>query len=566
MIRPTSAPPFDRLRPDEPDLEELTRRTDALCARLEDSTTSDAALEVLCEWDALRREVSTWGSWVGLRFQQDTRDAERKAARERWDRARPRWTELCVRMQRALLDSPHRPALEGEIGPQAFALWRSATLAFDPAIVDDLVRESELEAEYVELLAGAELEFDGEPETLSTVLRHRQSADREVRHAAERCLWGWFGERREDLDRIYDDLVRLRHAMARRMGRADFVELGYERMARVDYGPEDVARFRATIRETVVPLAAELERRRAESLGLERVMAWDEYVHDSAGNPRPAGDRAWQVERAREMFDALAPELATFFTRLADGGYLDLDARAGKAGGGFCTSFPTVGMPFVFANFNGTKGDVEVLTHEIGHAFQNFSSGGLFPTDYAWPTYESAEVHSMSLEFLTWPEMERFFGADEAERFRRVHLAESLSFLAYGTAVDHFQHEVYSRPEMTPDERHACWREMERPYLPWRDWGDLEHPARGGRWQHQRHVYLAPFYYIDYVLAQTCALQFWARAEDDREEALRAYVELCARGGSLPFQALVRSAGLTSPFDEGCLAAAVERARQVLGV
>jgi M3 family oligoendopeptidase len=262
------------------------------------------------------------------------------------------------------------------------------------------------------------------------------------------------------------------------------------------------------------------------------------------------------------MFDAMG-DLGPFFRRMETGGFLDLADRKGKAGGGFCTSFPTEGMPFVFANFNGTKGDVEVFSHEMGHAFQSYESRDLPLSDYLWPTYESAEIHSMSLEFLTWPHMERFFGED-APRFRRMHLAEALLFLPYGTAVDHFQHEIYAHPTMSPAERHDRWRSMEQTYLPWRNWGDLAYPARGGRWQQQRHIYLAPFYYIDYVLAQTCALQFWVRSERDRDTAMADYVALCRRGGQAPFRGLVASAGLTSPFDEGCLAEVVEAARVAL--
>jgi M3 family oligoendopeptidase len=263
------------------------------------------------------------------------------------------------------------------------------------------------------------------------------------------------------------------------------------------------------------------------------------------------------------MFDAMG-ELGPFFRRLNEGGFLDLMARQGKAGGGFCTSFPVAGMPFIFANFNGTQDDVNVFTHEMGHAFQNFQSRSQGLTDYLWPTYESAEIHSMSLEFLTWPHMECFFG-DEADRFRRTHLTDAILFLPYGTAVDHFQHEIYGRPDLGPAQRHDLWREMEATYLPWRDWGDLDYPARGGRWQNQRHIYLAPFYYIDYVLAQTCALQFWVRAEEDHAAALSDYVALCRRGGEAPFRELARSAGLTSPFDDGCLAGIVDRARAALG-
>ncbi len=545
-----------------PELDVLAARVGALRDALASERSLEGCLSAVRAWDVLRREVTTYGSLVHLRFSQDTADPERKRAREAWDDEEPRWTELEVSMKRALLAHPLRAELERALGAQAFALWEADVLAFDPAIKADLARESKLGAEYVELLASAELEFGGEKLNLSSILKHRQSGDRNKRHGAERAYWEWFGRNAEALDHIYDELVRLRTSMARRLGFDDFVELGYKRMCRVDYDRGDVERLRAAIREHVVPFAEELRRRQARALGLERLRAWDEYVQDPRGSPAPLGDHDWMLARAREMFDDMG-ELGPFFHRMAEGGFLDLADRKGKAGGGFCTSFPTHGMPFVYANFNGTKGDVEVFTHEMGHAFQNYQSRSLGLVDYVWPTSDAAEIHSMSLEFLTGPYMERFFG-DDAERFRRVHLSEALLFLPYGTAVDHFQHEIYARPELAPEERHEIWRSMERTYLPWRDWGDLAHPARGGRWQSQRHIYLKPFYYVDYVLAQTCALQFWMRAERDRDGAMRDYVRLCKRGGEAPFQELARSAGLTSPFDEGCLAEVVGGARAAL--
>lgn len=556
---------FDDIEAPVPDLEELSRRTADLRARLAEAGSLDGCLAVLADWDRDRCAVETYDAMVDLRFNQDTTDPERKAAREAWDQASPRWTELEVDLKRDLLAHPLRAELEREVGAQAFALWESQVLAFDAAIKADLSRELELGAEYTELCASAELEYRGETLNLSTIVKYRQHAERGVRHGAERVLWGWFEEHGEQLDRIFDDLVQLRAGMAKKLGLADFVDLGYKRMCRVDYGRADVERFRAEVVREVVPLATELSARQARELGVDPLMAWDEPVHDPRGNPAPKGDLEWMLARGQEMFDAMGGGLGEFFGHMRTGGFLDLASRKGKAGGGFCTSFPTHGMPFVYANFNGTKGDVEVLTHEIGHAFQGYSSREQWPSDYHWPTYESAEIHSMGLEFLTWPHMDAFFGED-GERFRRVHLIEGLLFLPYGTAVDHFQHAIYENPGASPAERHALWLEMERTYLPWRNWGDLARPAAGGRWQHQRHIYLDPFYYIDYVLAQTCAMQLWAEAERDRPKAMEAYVALCGRGGSAPFQALVRSAGLTSPFDAGCLSGVVEHARRTLGV
>ena len=543
---------FADIQPTEPNLEQLAERTRAVLAELARAKNGADAREALGPWDQLRREVRSYRSHVSLRFQQDTRDTDRKAARERWDRMAPGWTELEVRVKRALLQHPARRELAADLGAQAFALWESDTLAFDPAIKADLVCEARLGAEYTELLASASIEFRGKRESLTTLTRHRQSPDRNLREAAERALWSWFHGRRDSLDRIFCDLVAVRTRMARALSLDSFVDLGYRRMCRVDYGAKDVEAFRADICEHIVSLAAKISARQAKTLGVPRLMAWDEAVHDAKGNALPAGDRAWMVAQSSPMLSNLSAELGAFFEALDRGGFLDLDSREGKAGGGFCTSFPTHGMPFVFANFNGTQGDVTVLTHEVGHAFQNYASRGLFPCDYHWPTYESAEIHSMSLELLTFPEMEAYFAGD-AERFRRTHLAEAVLFLPYGTAVDHFQHELYQKPHLTALERHDLWREIERTYLPWRDWGDLPHASGGGRWQFQRHIYLSPFYYIDYVLAQSVALQLFARAKADRPGALGAYHDLCKRGGSLPFQALVRSAGLISPLDAGCL-------------
>jgi M3 family oligoendopeptidase len=290
---------------------------------------------------------------------------------------------------------------------------------------------------------------------------------------------------------------------------------------------------------------------------------WDEKLFGPGESPAPLGGHDWMIERAAEMFESMSPELAGFYDLMVQRNLTDLESRKGKAFGGFCTYLHAYKVPFIFANFNGTRGDVRVFTHEMGHAFQRRSSSELPLADYVGCTSESAEIHSMSLEFLAWPQMERFFG-EGAEEFRRAHLLEQLLFLPYGVAIDHFQHEVYENPEATPAERHAMWKRLEAIYLPWRNYGDLPHASDGGFWQVQRHVYIYPFYYIDYTLAATCALQFWARSREDYDKAMADYIALCTRGGSLPFRQLTASAGLVSPFEVGCLDRVVEMARDYL--
>jgi M3 family oligoendopeptidase len=538
---------------------ELKDGYDAIAAQLERYENPAAWRDGFERWDGLRRTWKSWANLTRLRYTQDTRRDEYRAAQTELDRRTPAVTALDTTMKQRFLTSPARPDLESELGAQAFALWDADVTTFEPAIADDLVRESTLAREYTELLATATVPFAGEERSLGGLGTFLQDPDREVRHAAERARWSAFSERAERLDALFDDLVRVRDRMARTLGHSSYTELGYKRMRRVDYGPDEVARYRDEVARVVVPFAHERLRAGAAAAGIDRVRFWDEAALGVEKRIAPLGDRAWIVAQTRDALAAIDPELGDFVEVMIERDLLDLDNRPGKALGAYCTSFPTRSVPFVFANFNGSRGDVRTLMHELGHAFQNWQSRDKRAVDYLNPTLESAEIHSMSLEYLSWPQMERYFGSD-ADAYRREHLLDAMLFLPYGVAVDHFQHLVYANPSATPAERHAMWREVERRYLPWRDYGDLAHPAKGGLWQEKRHIYVMPFYYIDYTLALCCALQFWTKADADRESTLAAYVALCKRGGEAPFRDLVRSAGLRSPFDAGVLEGVVSAA------
>lgn len=556
---------IDDLSAPRPTPAEAAGKYQQIEAAFDSASSAQGRLAAVKQWDSLRREMETWSALVDLRFNQDTGNAEFVKEREYRDEIWPKLTDLEVQFKRKLLASPHRGEITKQFGPQAFALWEADVMAFDPKIEGPLIRESKLQAEYSELTAKAQVQFQGETHNLSSIVKFRENADRGIRHAGESVRWQWFADNRPALDRIYDDLVKLRHGMARDLGFENYTGLGYKRMKRVDYNEQDVDQFRAEVRTHLVPLAAELRKQQAQSLGIEKLMFWDDAIHDVLGNPAPHGDHDWMIQQAIAMFDAMGKDIGDFFRLMVEARLTDLKNRERKSPGGFCTSFPTYGLPFIFANFNGTKHDVEVFTHEVGHAYQAYRSRHQPLLDYLWPTYESCEIHSMGLEFLTWPHMEKFFAGD-ADRFRRIHLTQGLLFIPYGVAVDHFQHLVYARPDATPADRHAMWQEMERMYLPWRDYGDLPHCGAGGFWQFQRHIYLSPFYYIDYTLAQTCALQLWVRSQKDAASTLAAYNALCSRGGEAPFQQLAQSAGLISPFQPGCLRDVVAQAKQALAV
>ena len=556
-------PRFSEMRPTAPDSEQLASCYRTLVERAAGCTNDEERTVFVTDWQRERNTVSTWTALTRLRFRQNTSDEAAKVAQTEADRLSTELIALDAQVKAVLLGEPQREEWERLLGSQAIALWRADMRAFEPKIKESLLEEQRICSEYVSLLGSAEFDVDGETVTLSGLSRFSMDPDRNKREVAEAARWGWFDENRERLDGLFDELVHKRDEMAIALGYSDFVALGYERMHRVDYDKSDVETFRAQVREKLVPLCLKIAEQQAKDLGVDSLRFWDEKLFGSGASPAPLGDHDWMIERAAEMFGAMSPKLAEFHELMVDRELIDLKSRNGKAVGGFCTYFHDYKVPFIFANFNGTRGDVRVFTHEMGHAFQRRSSSNFSLADYVGCTSESAEIHSMSLEFLSWPEMDRFFG-DQADEFRRVHLLEQLLFLPYGVAIDHFQHEVYENPDATPSERHAMWKRLEAMYLPWRNFGDLPHASDGGFWQVQRHVYIYPFYYIDYTLAATCALQFWARSREDYTKAMEDYVALCGRGGSMPFRQLVASAGLVSPFDENCLDQVIETARDFL--
>jgi M3 family oligoendopeptidase len=542
---------------------ELARRYEEISAAVLPTERVEPLRDAFTRWDNLRRTCESWASLTRLRYAQDTRSDGAREELRNLDARTPRISALDKAMKQRFLGEGIRATLEGEIGAQAFALWRSDVSAFDDAISADLVHEADLCRSYTGLLASATVSFAGEERTLSGLAPYLQDGEREVRHAAERARWSIFSANELQLDELFDELVRVRDRMARTLGFASFTELGYRRMQRIDFDEKDVARYRDEVSAVVVPFAHELVRRYGAAKGLDRAFLWDESSLGVAGSIRPFGNSAWALAQTREALRAIDPELGDFASSLFERGLFDIEHRPGKQRGAFCTYVADHRAPFVFANFTGSRRDVGTLMHEMGHAFQTWQSRDKVAVDYLMPTLEAAEIHSMSLEFLSWPEMERFFG-DAAAVYRREHLLDAILFLPYGVAVDHFQHLVYAHPAASPRERHEMWQEMERRYLPWRTYGDLAHPARGGLWQEKQHIYLAPFYYIDYTLAQCCALQFWLRAKTDRDEAIDDYVTLCGRGGEAPFKELVRSAGLQSPFAPGALSGVVAAARSEL--
>lgn len=543
---------FNEYRYERPDVKKIEQRFKELLELFNHAESLSGQNQVMESINQLRNEYNTQETLVSIRHSVDTRDEFYKAEQDYFDEINPVIQEYITDYYRALTQSKFRQELEAKWGQQLFRLAEMSLKTFSPEIIEDLQQENKLSTEYSQLIASAKIQFEGEERTLAQLTPFELSTDRDMRHRASDAKYQFMAEHEQELDHIYDKLVKVRTKIAKKLGYPNFVELGYARMNRTDYNAEMVRNFRDQVAQYMVPVTTKLKERQRSRIDVDQMQYYDEGFSFKTGNATPKGDPDWIVEYGAKMYRELSPETDKFFTFMQDNGLMDLVSKKGKRSGGYCTYLPDYKAPFIFSNFNGTSGDIDVLTHEVGHAFQVFESRHYEVPEYGFPTYEACEIHSMSMEFFTWPWMELFFKED-TDKYRFDHLASALQFIPYGVSVDEFQHFVYDNPEATPDERKAAWRKIEKKYLPHRKYDENDYLERGCFWQKQQHIYRSPFYYIDYTLAQICAFQFWKRMNEDYKAAWAEYLKLCQQGGSKSFLELVKVAGLISPFEDGCV-------------
>ncbi|MBP3963916.1 M3 family oligoendopeptidase [Paenibacillus lignilyticus] len=547
---------FSEYRYERPDVKEFEQKFKSQLETFLSAQTYDEQDIAMTALNQLRSEFDSQAQIASIRHSIDTNDEFYKAEQDFFDESGPIVQEYITDYYRALVGSKFRTELEQKWGRQLFQLAELSLKTFSPEVIEDLQQENKLTTEYSKLIASAKIMFEGEERTLSQLGPFQQSKDRDMRRRAMEASSGFMAENEATFDRIYDDLVKVRTKIAKKLGFNNYVELGYARMSRTDYNAEMVANFRKQVLQYIVPVASKLKEAQKNRIEVDALLYYDENFSFKTGNATPKGNPEWIVKNGEKMYAELSPETDVFFRFMQDNDLMDLVAKKGKQGGGYCTYISKYSAPYIFSNFNGTSGDIDVLTHEAGHAFQVYESRSFAVPEYSFPTYEACEIHSMSMEFFTWPWMDLFF-EDEADKYRFDHLASGLIFIPYGVTVDEFQHFIYENPDATPAERKQAWREIERKYLPHRNYADNAYLEQGGFWHKQGHIFNSPFYYIDYTLAQICAFQFWKKMHEDRPEAWADYLNLCRQGGSLSFTELVKVAGLNSPFEDGCVASVI---------
>ena len=539
-----------------PDYEQLMKDVSALTEKFEQAKSAQEQIDLISELEQLRIKLETASTICNIRYTIDTRDPFYDKEYEYNEKMYPLLHEKLQAFDKVMFNSPFRKELEKEYGTLRFKNIEISLKSFSPELIPLMQEENRLVQQYQKLCASAQIEFDGKICNLSQLTPYQQSPDREVRKAATQAYGNFFDEHQSECDDIYDKLVKNRTEQAHKLGLKNYVELGFLLRQRNCYTPEDIANFRRQVVEDIVPINNEIKARQAKRIGNKRtdkLPMYDNTFFFADGNPLPHGTPEELMEAGRQMYTEMSPETAEFIKMMFDHDLFDVLSKEGKAMGGYCTGLPEYHVPFIFANWNGTAGDVDVLTHEAGHAFADFMADKYVKhLDLRQPTMEACESHSMSMEFLTAPWHHLFFKEDTA-KYELFHAESAMIFIPYGCQVDHFQESVYLHPEWTPAQRNEEWNRLEKLYRPYLDDSETNFYNRGAGWQRQLHIFECPFYYIDYSLAQMISLQFWTLSMHDHKAAWEKYLSFVKMAGTKTFVDIVRSCGLLCPIDDGSL-------------
>ncbi len=510
---------------------------------------------------AEEEKYGTFASLAYTRYTLNTKDEFYIGEQNYYDEVGPIAASISTEIGNLMLDSPFRAELELRFPETFFKNLECARRSHNEKIVRNEQEENAIVTEYSMLMSTIEVEWCGEKKPLSYVRGFMDDGDREVRKAACEAIGVALGTHKAQLDDIYDRLVKVRTRIAKDLGYKNFIEVGYARMGRIDYNEEMVKSFRQNVLNDIVPIVVKLKKQIAANLGINDFKFYDDGVTDCRmPKPYPSGEEI--LLAAKEMYHEMNDFTGKFFDKMLATEAFDTTARDGKWGGGYATTFDCFKQAFILANFNGSSGDVDVVTHEFGHTIAFDFAMNREDRSVGIGSSETAETHSMSMEFLAWKFMDKFF--HNADEYKYKHLSDSLSFIPYGVIVDEFQHIVYENPDMTPAERDAAYLDLEKKYRPYLSFDGIPYLEQGTRWQYQMHIYETPFYYIDYCLAQVIALEFLALSQKNYDEALKRYLDHCKRGGLYPFGKLVKLAGLRSPFEKGALAEVTTDVEKIL--
>ena len=555
---------FKDIQYTRPDCEAFRKLAEDNAEKIKNAVSYSEAKKIFLEFDKAESEFFDMGNIAYIRHTIDTSDEFYDKENEFLNEKTPELMPSLLAFSNAVYDSRFKPDFVAEFGEQMFAEIELRRKSFSEKNIPLLQKEARLCNEYEKIIASADILFDGKHLNLYGIKSYFENPDRNVRHDAYKAYSKFYESNEENFERIWDELIKVRTEMGKNLGFENYIPLGYMNQGRTDYDEKDVAAFREQVREELVPFCAKLYEAQAKRIGVDKVKAYDEAYLFNDGNAVPVGDDDFLIEQAREMYHDMSKETGEFVDFMLGHDLLDVKNKPKKASTGYMTGLNSIKAPFVFSCFNHTTGDVQVLTHEFGHAFAGYMAMRNQPVStYYSESTDIAEIHSMSMEQFAYPYAEKFFG-DKADKFRFSHLQEALTFVPFGVAVDEYQHIVYANPELTPEQRTAEWKKLEEKYMPWREYDDIDFFAKGGWWYHKIHIFLYPFYYINYTLTTMGAMEFKKKMHEDKESAWKDYLNLCKVGGSLGYKETLKYANLSLPFEKGSVKRAVSYAEDIL--
>jgi len=548
---------FSDLQYKRPDLALLKQQYNTLINQFTKATSFVETNKIILEIEKISNDFSTSHVISNIRNTMDTTDKFYDKEMEFYNEAIPSLMPIQKKYFKALLKSRFIKEIENEYGSIYISHAKAQIITQSSKIIRDKIKENKLCHEYQKLTASCSVDFRGEKCNFYGLQKHMESIDRTERKEAFIAWSNLHSNISEELDETYYKLVKARCKMAKKLGFSNYTKLAYLNMERFDYQSYDVKNFRKQVLDEIVPLCTKLYENQAKKLGVDKLKYYDELLSYPDGNPIPHGTKDEMINFALDMYHEMSPETGDFFDYMVSHELFDLETRPGKHMGGYCTELPLYKAPFIFSNFNGTSADVDVLTHEAGHAFQYYISSRFQKlSDLATPTVEVCEIHSMTMEHFAYPWMKKFFGQD-ADKYISSHLSNAFKFIPYIVAVDEFQHCVFDKPNMKAKEYRSLWSEIEHKYMPWRDYDGVEFMDNGGFWMQKQHIFLYPFYYIDYALAQMGAFELYGKMKNNKIAAWSDYMELCKAGGSHGYFNLLKIGNLSNPFEDGSVKKAI---------
>lgn len=555
---------FGALEYKRPDFEKIEAFAVSMTESVNQANSYGELKKLMKQMEEMSNEFQTQCTIASIRHTLDTRDEFYEKEDEYINNTIPTIMPKMLEVDEALMNSKFRDEIEKEYGKQYFVQMELQKKTFCEKNIPLMQQESKLTNEYQKIMATAEIPFDGKTLNLYGVQKYFEHEDRSVRAAAVKAYSDFYHKHETRLEEIWDELIHIRNQMGENLGYENFIPVGYMQQGRTDYGMEEVASFRKQVRDVIVPLCGKLYEAQAKRLGVDSLMVYDEKCVFADGNAVPAGDDDFMVNEARKMYHEISPETGEFIDFMIEHDLMDLKNKPGKASTGYMTYLQTYKAPFVFSCFNQTIFDMQVLTHELGHAFAGYMAMRNQPiAEYYSESTDIAEIHSMAMEQFAYPYAEQFFGS-QADKFRFAHLQEAVTFVPFGVAVDEFQHICYANPQLTPKQRTLEWKKLEEIYMPWRKYDADDFFDRGGYWYHKLHIYLYPFYYINYTLTTMGAMEFKKKDSENHESAWKDYLNLCKCGGSMSYLETLNYANLVNPFEAGSVEKAIEVAKETL--